>query len=140
MTSRTTKGYASAYRADQVQVARVRRSQKRILIVNFAAALSGLDDTINTITSVDFECTAPWITTLSNPWVWDEAPLQGAQVACYVEFNFAGIGNVKVTAHVDGGQTKLNYEFQFIVCDAPIYPSAEYPSTTAPFKITATAP
>ena len=126
--SRLFKGYASNYRADQTQACKVRRKQKRTLRVDFNAAIP----TDRTLASVTWECDAPWITFLSN------AAIDGREVAVDVEFNFAGFANIKATATDSAGE-ELNYEFQFTVTDAPIYPSATYSTTSGPYSITATA-
>lgn len=129
--SRAFKGYASNYRADQVQTCRVRRTQKRTVVVDFAAMLPGNA----AIGSVTFECNAPWITVLSNAAINVEGNAKEASVV--VEFNYAGRGNVKATAtFIDG--SKANYEFAFTVADAPMYPSATYSAAAGPYSLTAT--
>lgn len=130
--SRLFKGYASAYRADQVQVCRVRRSQARSLTVDFRAALASTEF----ITSVTWECTAPQITALSNPAVASDQ----RSVSVDVDFNYSGFANVKATVTASDGlaaDRKLNYEFQFTVADAPIYPSATYSPGVGPYSVTA---
>ena len=126
MTARLFKGYASAHGANTVQCVTVRRKQKRTLRVDFNGALPAG----TTIESVRFDCTAPWSTYMSNP-VRNER-----DVAVDVEFNFGGRAFIKATA-TDSEGTEQNYEFEFFVADAPLYPGAEYSSAQGPFTVTA---
>lgn len=128
--SRLFKGYASNYRANQTQAAQVRRTQTRTIVVDFYGAMTPGD----TVASVTWECTSPWITTLSNA----DVSADGRAVSVECLFNFSGYGCVKATATTVAGDV-LNYEFEFTVTDAPLYPSATYSQTQGPFSVTATA-
>lgn len=125
----TFKGYASAYSANQLQPRRVRRSQNRVITVDFTAALNGA-----LVESVTWECTSPWITVMSDAAV--SAGQKSATVT--VEFNYGGCGWLKATATLDDGST-INYEFEFTVTDCPMYPSAQYSSASGPYSLTAEA-
>lgn len=122
--SRLLTGYASAYSADQLQTARVRRYQVRPLRVDFRAVLAG-----DTITAVTWETTHPESTYLDAPTI----AAAGQSVAVNVRFNFPGFSNVKATVTTSGGQT-LGYEFAFDVIDAPMYPTATYPAA-GPYSV-----
>lgn len=126
--TRLFTGYASGARADQTQPIKVKRRQKRTLVVNFAAVAGPL-------ASVTWECTSPWITFLSNPTVEASRPVTTVDV----EFNLAGRGSIKATA-TDTDGSVYNYEFEVTVCDAPLYPSATYSNVTGPYSVTVENP
>lgn len=124
--SRLFTGYASAYSADQLQTARVRRYQVRTLRVDFRAVLAG-----DSVASVTWECTHPETTSLGAATI----AADGQSVTVPVTFNFPGFANVKATATTDDGQV-LGYEFAFDVIDAPMYPTATYPAA-GPYSVEA---
>lgn len=128
--ARTFKGYASAYSANQTQPRRVRRFQQRTLTADFNGAI----DPARTIESVTWECTSPWITLLSAA----DVSADQKSVSVLVQFNFSGCGSVKATVTLDDA-SQQNYEFQFAVQDAPMYPTAVYSSANGPYSVTATA-
>lgn len=128
--SRTFTGYASAYSANQTQVRTVRRAATRTLVANFNGAL----DAGRTIASVEWACTAPWVTKLSNAAINAAA----RSVSVDVVFNYSGLGDIKATITLDDG-ARLNYEFAFTVTDAPLYPSDTFDTAAGPYSITADA-
>lgn len=128
--ARTFKGYASAYSAAQVQPLKLRRFQQRTLVADFNGAI----DPARTIDSVTWECTSPWVTYMTNPDV--SADQRSASVD--VAFNFSGLGAIKATVTLDDA-SQQNYEFQFAVQDAPMYPTAVYSSANGPYSVTAVA-
>lgn len=129
--SRLFRGYATQYlSASQVQQLRVRRFQKRTLVVDFNGAIQPCDD----IQEVRWDCTSPWATFISDPEISDD----GKSVSLHVEFNFAGWGAIKATVTTDAGET-LGYEFFFTIKDAPLYPSAQYNLANGPYFLIATA-
>lgn len=129
--ARTFKGYASRYLANQTQQQRVRRSQVRTISVDFRGAL----DAAQTIESVNWEATSPWITFMENAAVSADQK----SVSVKTTFNYSGFGFMKATVTLDDA-SKLNYEFTFDVMDAPMYPSAVYASNSGPYSLTANAP
>lgn len=128
--ARTFKGYASRYLSNQVQVQRVRRSQVRTISVDFRGTL----DADQTIESVVWEATSPWLTYM------EDAAVSGDQksVSVKVTFNYSGFGWLKATVTVSDGSV-MNYEFSFDVMDCPMYPSAQYISPSGPYSLTAGA-
>lgn len=129
--SRLFKGYASAYEANQSQPRRVRRQQKRTISVDFNGAM----DVGRLISSVTWECTAPWVVTMASPAI----ATNRRSASVNVTFNYCGNCAVKATVTLDDGVI-LNYEFTYDVTDAPQYPSAVYSVVSGPFSVTAVAP
>jgi len=129
--SRTFKGYASAYSAEQTQPRRVKRYQVKTLTVDFNGAI----DSGRTIESVIWEVTAPWVVTMASPAI----AANQRSVTVGVTFNYSGCTAVKATATLDD-ESVYNYEFTFDVVDAPQYPSAVYSVVSGPFSVTAIAP
>lgn len=126
--ARTFKGYASKYQARQLQVIRVRRQQVRSLVVDFAGAL----EPGQLIDSATWECTSPWITLLGAAEIADD------QKSTQVEatFNYSGRGWVKCTVTLNDN-SQMNYEFECVVTDCPMYPTATYSSANGPYSVTA---
>lgn len=127
--SRLFRGYASAYSADQHQPRRVRRYQVRTLTADFNGAM----DAGRTIASVTWECTHPECTYLQGA----DIAADSRSVSVGVQFNYSGFSSVKATVTLDDN-SQLNYEFSFDILDAPLYPSAVYPSANGPYSLTAT--
>lgn len=128
--ARTFKGYASRFSANQTQQVRVRRSQVRVVTVDF----NGVLDSGQTIESVTWESTSPWITYMQDAAV----SADGKSVTVNVTFNYSGFGFLKATATMSDDSVQ-NYEFSFDVVDAPMYPSAQYISPSGPYSLTAEA-
>lgn len=128
--ARTFKGYASRYSANQTQPIRVRRSQVRILTVDY----NGVLDSGQTVESVTWESTSPWVTFMEDAAVSADQK----SVTVKVTANYSGFGWLKATATMSDGSTQ-NYEFMVDVMDTPIYPSAQYISPSGPYILTVNA-
>lgn len=128
---RTFTGYASAYSTSQTQPRIVRRYQKRCLNVDFNGAIPK-DELIQ---SVRWDCTSPWATLISSPGISADQK----SVWVNVEFNFGGWGAIKATVTLEDGCVE-NYEFQFTVKDAPLYPGATYNLANGPYTLEYTVP
>jgi len=128
--ARTFKGYASRYLSNQTQPSRVRRSQVRPVVVDFRGTL----DSGQTIESVTWEATSPWVTYMQSAAVAADQK----SVSVNITFNYSGFGFLKATALMNDGAT-MNYEFVFDVMDSPMYPSAQYISPSGPYSLTAVA-
>lgn len=125
---RTTRLYVSGYTLARPAVSRVRRMAKRCVVANFNGALP----TGRQIVSVRWETTSPWAIFMSNPRI----SLDQRQSMLDVVFNFAGWGGVLCTATLDNGEI-YNAEFSFTVTDAPLYPTADYPTSNGPYRLDA---
>lgn len=128
--ARTFTGYASAYSANQTQPRRVRRKQTRTVVANFNGAM----DAGRTIESVTWACTCPWVTRMSDAAIAADQ----RSVSVDVLFDYAGIGDAKATVTLDDG-SEVNYEFEFTVTNAPLYPSETYTATDGPYSLTVAA-
>lgn len=129
--ARTFKGYASRYSANQTQPIRARRSQVRVLTVDY----NGVLDSGQTVESVTWESTSPWVTYMQDAAVSADQK----SVTVNVTLNYSGFGWLKATATMSDGSVQ-NYEFMVDVMDSPIYPSATYISPSGPYSLTASAP
>lgn len=96
---------------------------------------NGTLDAGQTIESVTWESTSPWITFMENAAVSADQK----SVSVKTTFNYSGFGWMKATVTLDDDSV-LNYEFNFDVMDAPLYPSAQYNTASGPYSLTASAP
>lgn len=126
---RTTKAYVSGYNLARRNVARVRRMAKRCVVAQFNGALTKG----RKIVSVRWETTSPWALYMSNARIASNQ----RETMVDVIFNFSGWGGILATATMDNGEV-YNQEFEFTVLDAPLYPTADYPTSNGPYRLDAT--
>lgn len=126
--SRNFLGYVSAYRSAQAQPILVRRPQTRILTVDWKGAVPVGD----TIASVTWSCTSPWITAISD------ASIDGLLTKLKVAFNYGGIGNIRASITTSAGE-QMTYEFEVTVRSVPLYPFEQFGTANGPYSLTASA-
>lgn len=124
---RVSRAYVSAHNRIGVQVIRVRRTERRNVVADFNGAIPA----DQTISSVVWRSTSPWVAKMQN------AAINGRETQVTVDFQFGGFSGLKCEATLENGEIYS----QLFDCEVRDFPSffENAPVSAGPFELTAVA-